>query len=239
MREFKRVCQDHRHECLSVTDCPFSIPVNTKSSVCSKPFNHNELLTMFWTLWICAVWEKDKVKYVVCHFYRSALKNALVSNWLHQMCVWLMTNGALIKVHLNKTNYITKHCQVMRQTQYFFQCFVPCLTPDCPFLTCRAHVVSVGYLLQGYILDVKGLWWVVLLLRVNHTWELGMRAHCPPSTLPLETNNVRYDWAKTNRATWNRCMLLQSHWVVVGGVVGEQFCSPHRCETNMWAQFKF
>lgn len=85
---------------------------------------------------------------------------------------------------------------------------VPCTMFEfhwlCLFLTCRAHVVSVGYLLQGNILDVKGLWWVVLLLRVNHTWELGLRAHCHPSTLPLETNSIQYGLAKMNWAAWGK-----------------------------------
>lgn len=92
------------------------------------------------------------------------------------------------------------HLMVKTDHDWSYMClFLQYLVPglrwpcSCPFPTCRAHVVSIGYLLQRYILGVKGLWWVILLLRVNHTWELGLRAHCNPSTLPLGTNNTQYE----------------------------------------------
>lgn len=126
----------------------------------------------------------------------------------------------------------------------FFQYLVPCLTV-CPFLTPGAHVVSVGYLLQGYVLDVERLGRVVLLLGVNHAWELGVRAQCHPSTLPLETNNTRFGLAQMSWATWNRgisvrqlipfCML---GFYLLRASVQEQFSTRHRCETNMWNKIK-
>lgn len=77
---FKRVRQDRRHECWSVTDGLFSIPVNTKTFVCSKLFIHNELLTIFGSLWSMYSTSKKKLKkkwFVLFYFYRLTLVNIL------------------------------------------------------------------------------------------------------------------------------------------------------------------
>lgn len=71
-------------------------------------------------------------------------------------------------------------------------------SPRSARLTCRAQVVSVGHLLEGYVLEVKGLWWVVLLLGVNHTWEEGRRSQCHASTVPLERNIAQDGSASVN-----------------------------------------
>lgn len=52
-------------------------------------------------------------------------------------------------------------------------------------LTCWACVRSIRYFLQGYPMGLKRLRGVKLLLRVNHTWELGLRAHCYSSSWSL------------------------------------------------------
>lgn len=45
--------------------------------------------------------------------------------------------------------------------------------------------MSVGHLLQGYVMRVEGLRRVKLLLGVNHSRHVAVGAQCHPPTLPL------------------------------------------------------
>ena len=109
------------------------------------------------------------------------------------------------------------------------------------FLTCRTHVAPIGYLLQGYIMGMKGLWWVKLLLGVNHTRELGLRAHCHSSTLPLGTKRMMWfsqrkeNTVKLKHLCSTVILLLKIFavvWFISRSAVEEQFSTSHSCETR-------